>query len=226
MRILERMLGVKTLGKLKNKKGVSLAEMLVCVILVSLISMMTCTGILTSFRVGGQVSKAASVQSVSDTIMNRITGELSDSYAGDVYLAAGESPVVAFYGKSGAPMYITAYNKPDVDWNSRAGDAGKGYLMVYYCGALQTDGSVSPSIWTIDKGAYMGFDIDSLTFSDAGEKENHPLVKVKLKMKAVNGDKTYSAEKIICCYNLEASNMRVVDDVDKILKVENFSDIL
>lgn len=198
---------MKTRKKLKNRRGNSISEMLFCLVIIGLISILACTCLLTAYRVVSEINDAAYAQTVCDTILEKITGELMDAAKGDMYLGSdnGEYPVIAFSGSSGVPMYICATENIDNPSNS----LGKGELLVYYCETEGAGNAVASSRWTFDRGMYMGYTIKKLTF-EKKERSGKPVIEVNLEIvRSVDGaeeEKTYESSAAVCCFNLQSDN--------------------
>lgn len=197
--------------KLKSAAGTSLVEMLVCTILFSLAFMAGISGLLFAYNSTTDVMSAADAQKVSDTILNRIGGELAGMAREDDVRMDDSGSIIAFTSGSGIPVYICTEKVEDITSESNG-------LVVFYhktkIDGTNTDASteIPQSRWTFDDGSYRGYTVQNISF-EAGDHNGVLTVKTKLVLKSPKG-KEYSTERTVCCYNRENAGVLVENLAD------------
>ena len=210
--------------------------MLFCVMLVSLISILSCSGILQAYRANLRISSVAYGQTVSDAILEKITGELnaadengflcmlvSDDHAEDSYT----SSMLGWINENDVPVYMTAA-APESIRAARSTEDGlitpgsdtdtdKVFLMHYY---RRAQNDLPFSNWTFDENMYQNFRICSLQFTwvnrqrgTSDQSEEPIVIRVDLTMQSTaNPDYTYTASASTCCYNVGNERMYLYTD--------------
>lgn len=186
--------------KLLAAAGTSLAEMLVCTILFSLAFMVAASGLLFAYNSTTAVMKEADAQTVTDTILNRICGELAGMVKDDPVRTdntTGNATIVAFTDSGGIPVYIcqkkVATTKTD-----------DSQLLIHYSEVTGNGMTIPASDWTFGAEAYKGYGITELLFT-YGSHAGKLTVTVHLTIQSPAG-KTFATKRTVWCPNQSKDN--------------------
>lgn len=161
---------------LRGRKGATLVELVITFALIGLFAAGTCQIISTSIKVYHQVRGLNNARQVSDTLLEKITGEIEGAQAGVQYEEAGEDndgvtlwikdagATIDLYDRTGSHIYITSKDQKMVIH----------YYPVMYDVENETGTSTKETVykevdWSFDEGVYMGFKISSLKFARADQ---------------------------------------------------------
>ena len=159
---------------LRGRKGATLVELVITFALIGLFAAGTCQIISTSIKVYHQVRGLNNARQVSDTLLEKITGEIEGAQVGVQYEEAGEDndgvtlwikdagATIDLYDRTGSHIYITSKDQKMVIH----------YYPVMYDVENETGTSTKETVykevdWNFDEGVYMGFKISSLKFARA-----------------------------------------------------------
>lgn len=224
-----------------NKKGVTIVELIVTFALISIFVVLTGQIVASAIKVYTEIQSVEYGKQVSDTIMNKIAGELSgaqvtgvqyDSLGGTdsctmkiqdsgkaIEFRDENGSLVRIY--SGRPMtyrYNESMDREDAMPYEADNPANwDNQLIVHYFVIKSGAGGETvyePVDWTFDKKAYQGYHIEKLKFSRPDYNE-YPwnIIKVELKL-ASEAYGLYETTRYIECYNFK-------DDTDKIIEEGN-----
>ena len=206
---MKKRAGVSSLKKLNKTRGASLGEMLVCVLLFSVVSLMSITGLFYAYGATDNVKTVMDSQTVGDMLLNRIEGELTGmSENGRVYLLDdGNNDLIGFVSSSGIPILIGVNDGVNYNGEVPGGleDNGKyqGSLLIRYRETIADGTTFKASNWHFDTESFKGYQLTRLTFSPQLHGKRL-IVEVHMEIKAPGG-KVYSFTRAVCCYNKELS---------------------
>lgn len=167
---------------LKRKKGVTLVELMVTFALIGLFVVGTTQMIGVSIKTYHKIRSINNAKQVSDTLMDKITGEIEGAKDWKIRTGSGGDSMMDMKDKTGSPVCITTTDnrneiEPGAGQNLNESEQINGLLIYYYeVGLFKAVG------WTFDDAVYMGFEIDSLLITEAGEGYGGDIVKVELKL--------------------------------------------
>ena len=220
---------------LKSNGGTTLVELVVTFALLGLFAVGTSQMISSALKAYHQVRGLNYARQVSDTLMEKITGEIEGAQVSvsqgtednldktlKIY-ASGN--VIELYDRTGSHIGIAASSKKSEIGNC---ETIKQYdtdqlLIYYYPVTTVTSDSSGNEItniryeavdWVYDSTAYMGFEIESLKFSQAdpaGIIYPKNIIKVDMDLKS-GGYGSYKSVRYVECYNFATEQ-----DFDKIL---------
>lgn len=189
-----------------NNKGMTLVEMIVSFMLLS-IFMISATMLITSVtNVYYNVKGVATGLEVSNVIHNKIRGELEDAI-NNVKISADGSKI-DFIKTNESHVYLSVLDRD-----------GKKSLTEYYYevpatvdedGETGTDGYDAVD-WMFDKAVYMGYEIESLQFDLAGSGYDKNILKVDLVIKSPKYG-SYTTSKYVKCYNFEENTSYITKE--------------
>lgn len=206
----------KSNHKKQNNRGMTLVELIVVFMLLSIFMTAAAFMISSIMNVYYQAKGTSYGMQVSKLLMDQVAGELEGA-SGDVITSdeltdADSNPLqaamfiedgrVEFKDASGSHIYIgTTTNSQD----------GKDYLVIHYfavpLGNDSSAGNLYEAVdWTFDKAAYMGYSVKELSFTRPGEAEGYEsnILKVELTITSPKyGD--YTSVEYIECYNFDTS---------------------
>lgn len=220
---------------LHNKKGTTLVELVVVFALILIFVAMTGQVIASAMGVYQKVEGLDYGRQVSDTIINKIEGELSGarvmsavSHGGSVdphslkIYDGGET--IEFYNAAGSLVRIYSgtpqkYTYDGTTESASAYDAdnpanwGK-QLIIHYAAVKTEDGSsiaYQPVDWTFDKNMYQGYEIESLVFSRP-DYDAYPLniIKIDLKLKSAKYG-SFEVTQYIDVYNFKGNEDKIFE---------------
>lgn len=172
--------------------GTTLVEVVVSFALISIFLLAATSALSTALDTFSRMQATTHAITVSDTILDKIEGELSSAMAdsGQIHVGtvSGVS-AVSFYTGSGSPVYLSAGSASD----------GKNYLVMHYYPVLGGDAYD----WSFDSKMYQGFSIASLEFS---LESVSPSVIVRASLTLDNGNVTYQEERYIQCNNFYSAS--------------------
>ena len=231
---------MKTRNPLKNKKGVTMTELIVTFALISIFVVLTGQVIASAMGIYHKIQSVEYGKQVSDTIMNKIIGELSGAQvvplnSVDTTTAMrilkpeeDDSNSIEFCDHDGSRVKITSGTPKNYTYNDSAdAESASSYpadnpanwgsqLIIHYYAVRSGVGETlrQPVDWTFDRNMYQGYHIEKLTFSRADYTE-YPwnIIKVELKLASeVYG--LYETTRYVDCYNFK-------NDTDKITENGN-----
>lgn len=224
-------LALKLTKSLKGKKGVTLIELIITFALISLFLVLSCQAISSALNVYYRIQSVNYGLQVSDTLMDKIAGEISSAQVGvretgvenedlntgytlQIIEKEGADGIVDtaidFYDGSGSHIYIA---------NGIPMQGGDKQLLIHYYSVktVQPDSSkkeaYKPVDWTFDKKMYLGYKIKKLEFSLADPKGIvYPKNVIKIDL-TIESEKfrEYSSTRYVECYNFKSE-----DDFSKI----------
>lgn len=175
----------------KEKKGVTLIELVVCFMLISLLVTGVTQMVIISMRVYHDIRDMNQAYQVSDTLLDKISGEIEGAQG--TLRIEDENKKIDLYDRTGSHIYITVDEKR---------------LLIYYYEVVSEKEEGNQRItryeavdWKYDEKAYMGYEIEALTFrrSDA-YPPNVIIVTLTL---GKNGEKYVSRTRYVECYNFQ-----------------------
>lgn len=167
----------------KNNAGTTLAELIVTFALMGIFMASTAAIISSSVLVHSQITGTMYAQSVGETLLDKITGELAAAKpAGSPSLIMGKivkegkdvGNGVSFYGKDGEREYLFVED---------------GLLV------LQAE-----DIWQLDQKAYMGYRLSDLQVNRLNEQN---VFEVVIKLTNLKTGFEYTASRAVQCYNFQ-----------------------
>lgn len=167
----------------KNNAGVTLAELIATFALTGIFLVSTTAIISSSVLIHSQLTGTMYAQSVGETLLDKITGELvaAKPVSGDAMIVGnvlkeGESVGngVSFYGKDG----------------NRACFFVEDGLLV-----LQSE-----DIWQLEQKAYMGYQLSDLQVNRLNDQN---VFEVVIKLKNLKTGFEYTASKVVRCFNFK-----------------------
>ena len=203
---------------LRGRKGATLVELVITFALIGLFAAGTCQIISTSIKVYHQVRGLNNARQVSDTLLEKITGEIEGAQVGVQYEEAGEDndgvtlwikdagATIDLYDRTGSHIYITSKDQKMVIH----------YYPVMYDVENETGTSTKETVykevdWSFDEGVYMGFKISSLKFARA-DQSLYPENVIRVDMDLTGGGYgTFHSTRYVECYNFVTDQ-----DFDKI----------
>lgn len=218
-------------GSMRNKNGATLVELLVTFALIGIFMAAVTAMLMSSLRLFGRMQDTSSAVTVSDLILDKITGEITaadipekGSTASSGYYfwlepkqaaegsrsgEAAKSRWVVFRNRSGSPIGIFAGESGDVSPENM----GKGQLFIkYYAVSKDKQKEVEEIDWHFDNNVYMGYKITDLYFEQE-DPEHHPnVVTVHLTIKNERTGFEYSAHRYAECYNYDGDYMFARND--------------
>lgn len=217
------------------RQGATLVELVVTFILLALFATGTCQIASTAIRVYHQIRGLNQGMQVCDTLMDKITGEIEGAWVsvpsieedsdGKIMKIYDSGNIIELRDRTGSRIAITSTeHKNKVEEVQTAGSYDSNQLLIYYYPVTTTadGGSVVTGDdnirykevdWTYDKAMYMGFEIKSLTFSQAdpnGVVYPKNVIKVVLNIGGSGG--SFTATRYVECYNFSTEQ-----DFDKIV---------
>lgn len=177
----------------KNNAGTTLAELIVTFALMGIFMASTAAIISSSVLVHSQITGTMYAQSVGETLLDKITGELAAAKPADspalimgTIIKEGKDigNGVSFYGKDGEREYLFVED---------------GLLV------LQT-----VDIWQLDQKAYMGYRLSDLQVNRLNEQN---VLEVVIKLTNLKTGFEYTASRAVQCYNFktEADYLQIVE---------------
>lgn len=220
---------------LKSNGGTTLVELVVTFALLGLFAVGTTQMISSALKAYHQVRGLNYARQVSDTLMEKITGEIEGAQV-SVSQGAEENldktlkiyasgDVIELYDRTGSHIGISASShKSDIRNCETTKQYETDQLLIYYypVTSVTSDSSGNEITnvryeavdWVYDKTAYMGFELESLKFSQAdpaGVIYPKNIIKVVMDLKS-GGYGTYKSVRYVECYNFTTEQ-----DFDKIL---------
>lgn len=205
----------------KNKRGVTLIELIVTFALISLFTVLSCQLLSTAFGVFYRIQYLNYGMQVSDTLMDKIGGEIEGALVGvtrpgidnepdadgeHTLIIRGDS--IDFYEKTGSHIKIRS-GVPD--YKDEYVDKNFNQLVIHYYGVTSVKEGTEEKViydavdWTFDKKMYLGYQIEELTFSQAdptGVKYPQSVIVIKLRLKHSKYG-VYESTRYVDCYNFQ-----------------------
>lgn len=208
--------GVKLKKALRNKRGVTLVELVVTFALISLFVVLSTQVISSAMSVYYKIQSINYGRQVSDTLMDKIAGtiagaqvsmervnieneELNTKYTLQI---DDDMSKIDLYNGSGSHIYIT---------NARPDTGGNVQLVIHYYRVESVqEGSnkklvYEPVDWTFDKKMYLDYKITKLEFSLAdpdGRIYPENVIKIDLEIEHKKFG-SFSATRYVECYNFQ-----------------------
>lgn len=182
--------------RVRNKKGISIIEMLVSTLIIGLISILAVTAYINASKSTGEINSASYAQSVSTMLMNKINEVVSKSC--DTLWISSDNSMLGIELPGNQPCVVTLGNENVSSSNVRF-DSYSNYLQFYY---LDTDDGNSYSLWSYPKKSYMDFVITNIQFTPI-EKDHGNMIKVKLIIENELSGYSYSNTKFISIPNVK-----------------------
>lgn len=171
---------------LKNNQGMTLVELLVSFALLLMLMTATVSTIMPAVKTFNYVMAADRAQSVSNLIVDKISGELETSRGNitvngqSIEYADQKGNVVKLFARDG--KLILDYNSGESEW--------------FFTDNVYMGCKIAPA----DEG---GLEFSKILAPDDSDKKN--LVKIKLKVTARNGGYEYERSVIVNCYQSKTS---------------------
>ncbi|MGL5435370.1 MAG: hypothetical protein ACRDBO_08245 [Lachnospiraceae bacterium] len=167
----------RIIGKLKEREGITVVELLITFALTAILMTAVMCTITSGIRAYTRTQDIASAISVSNLILDKVTGELAAAQIPEegqegyyLWLApSSSSSWAAFCSKNQAPAVIYTDSG-----SADSTDSTDGRLCIKY---YETEHSPE-KIWGFESAAYMGFQIKDLSFSL--EDSTPGLIKINL----------------------------------------------
>ncbi len=222
---MDRRRFLKKINPLRNRKGVTMVELIVVFALISMFVALSSQVITSSLQVYQKIQGIEYGRQVSDTIMNKIVGELSEAQnentdstektVSDMLGGEDSSNTIKFRNAAGSQVEIQSgipyayhydeagYEVADSPYSTKLNSQ---FILHYFVtkSSTETDARViyEPTDWTFDENMYQGYEIESLLFSDPGDDYPDNVVCVQLTLESPSYGK-YSATRFVECYNFE-----------------------
>ena len=183
----------------KSKKGVTMVEMVVTIVLTGILFTMACSMLISWVKVYDELKTTEQAEQLADTLMNKISGEIAGAQTGNIVDAgsagAGESTrkairistdnqSIELYDRTGSHITIGTTER-------RPKDGGGRELNIHYEAVKNPDPKISENIydeidWKYSTKMYMKYSIESLKFETVQNAADEilPLVDVTLKIKS------------------------------------------
>lgn len=216
----------------KNKRGVTLIELIVTFALISLFTVLSCQLLSTAFGVFYRIQYLNYGMQVSDTLMDKIGGEIEGALVGvtrpgidnepdadgeHTLIIRGDS--IDFYEKTGSHIKIRS-GVPD--YKDEYVDKNFNQLVIHYYGVTSVKEGTEVKViydavdWTFDKNMYLGYQIEELTFSQAdptGAEYPQSVIVIKLRLKHSKYG-VYESTRYIDCYNFQTQTdfNKIIDE--------------
>lgn len=206
---------------LNSRQGVTLIELIVTFALISLFVILTSQAISSAMNVYYHIQGINMGRQVSDTLMDKITGQISGAQATvnkketNVIISNGEytekesknedsSYLSVAEGEKGTMVDFYNQGNSHVTIKTKAfkDDSPEEKKLVIYYYPVRAYEEVN---WEFDQKMYMGYSIKDLSFSWADRSE-YPenIMKVELTISGKYGD--YSTVRYVECYNLDSGS--------------------
>ncbi|MCR1840463.1 PilW family protein [Murimonas intestini] len=174
---------------MKNKKGMTLVELIVGFALVGIFMASAVVVLSSSIHVFVRANSLAHAQTVADMLLETITSELSSaadaSFQGSGEIMIVTDSTVSFVDKNAYPVIMSAED---------------GRLVLSYQQVETATGDVEePVKWRYEEGTYLGTKISSLKFAHL----NGNLIEVTMILTVEKSNQDFEFSRIIQCYNLD-----------------------
>lgn len=210
----------------KNKRGVTLIELIVTFALISLFTVLSCQLLSTAFGVFYRIQYLNYGMQVSDTLMDKIGGEIEGALVGvtrpgidnepdadgeHTLIIRGDS--IDFYEKTGSHIKIRS-GVPD--YKDEYVDKNFNQLVIHYYGVTSVKEGTEVKViydavdWTFDKKMYLGYQIKELKFTQPKGDYEDNIIKVELEISHSKYGE-YKSTRYVECYNFQTE-----DDFKKI----------
>lgn len=189
----------------KEKKGATLVELIITFMLISLLVAGVSQMLIISMKVYHDLRGLNEVYQVSDTLLDKISGEIEGAQVGVSYGTEEDDSDTAtlkiendhkkidLYDRTGSHIYITVDRKK---------------LLIYYYEVVSEneDGSRKTTRyeavdWKYDENVYMGYEIENLSFRRSDEYQPNVII-VTLTL-GKNGEKVLTRTRYVECYNFQ-----------------------
>ena len=183
--------------RIKNRRGTTLVELMVTLALIGIFLVVSAAAVTNGLRVFVQVKTTANAIVVSDTILDKISGELT---AARKRAAVSESQdAVAFYTRTGSLVSIRAKDgRMNMHYDPVTGSNGNG-AVVY-----------EAADWQFDQKMYQGLTLESLRFAvQSGSSSNVIQVAIQLR----KGDFVYTDSRWVECTDPDMKAIAVVPSI-------------
>lgn len=175
---------------MKNKKGMTLVELIVGFALAGMFMASAVIVLSSSMRVFVRANNMAHAQTVADMLLETITSELSSaadaSFQGTGNTMIIEGNTISYVDKNAYPVVMSV-------------EGGRLYLA-YQQVETATGEMQAPVKWQYEEGTYLNTKISELQFEHI---DNSNLIEVTLTLTAGKSDQDYKFSRIIQCYNLD-----------------------
>lgn len=231
---------IKTI--LKNRRGITLVELVVTFALLGLFATSTCLMLSSAIKVYHQIRGLNNAIQVSDTLLDKITGVFEGAQVGSAkgniikdtrtLKIAADGTYVDLYDRTGSHIVITTTDHGGVIPERPAlADTLKNQLLIYYYPVKTSKADLSGNEindtfyegvdWRYDTSAYMGFSVKSLTFTWVGQDGGeYPKNVFKVDLTLVSDrDGEFESTRYVECYNFSsaeaAANISIVNSLNK-----------
>lgn len=202
---------------LRGRRGLTLIELIVTFALMGIFAAGTTQIISTAITAYYKMQGLNHARQVSDTLMDKIVGEIQGAQARTLphseeqMQISANGAVIELYDRTGSHISIaTSDMKSSIKDVETTAAYDTNQLLIYYYpvtdGMLDGAGKAAGETryeavdWVYDKGMYMGFWVDSLTFSPAGSEYPDNVIKIEL---SLDHDKyePFQSTRYVECYN-------------------------
>lgn len=204
--------------KENQNAGFTLVELIVTFALLGVFMVAASYVITAALGVYYHVKATDYAQTVSDTLLDKVTGEIAGAQVGssDRYtmIISADNREVSLYNRYGSPIVITA-PLTESDKYADAPEVNPGELVIHYRTLYSNVGATTHEAtnWVFDKNVYADYLISKLTFTqyqtDAGLGTN--VIAVDMEITNQKNGFVYEQNRYVECYNFEDAT-----DVDKI----------
>lgn len=189
----------------KEKKGASLVELILVFMLLSILLVGVSQMLIISVRVYHNIRGLNEAYQVSDTLLDKISGEIEGAQVGVSGVREEDNSDTAtlkiedsnkkidLYDRTGSHIYITVDEKK---------------LLIYYYEVVSEneDGSRKTTRyeavdWRYDESVYMGYEIEKLSFQRSDEYMPNVII-VTLTL-GKNGEESLTQTRYVECYNFQ-----------------------
>lgn len=205
----------RTLNPIKGNAGITLVELIVTFALIGLFMTAASFVLSNSLRMFQRMESTSKAVTVSDLILDKISGEIA---AADVERADKEQGYYFWLGggaddpESNGSQWVAFCNRSKSPISIYQSD-GRLIIKYYAISDGNSGGNVVKPVeeidWKFDDNVYMGFKIESLTFSRPQPVKRPNVICIDLKLKHERTGFTYSAYRYASNYNYDGTGKRI-----------------
>lgn len=192
----------------KNKRGVTLIELIVTFALISLFAVLSCQVLSSAMNVFYKIQALNFGRQVSDTLMDKVCGQIEGAHV-EMKWREIEHTLIIDKDRNKIDLYnrsdsrICIYNDPEKQ------------LVIYYypiSGGNETDKGFKEVYWTFDEKMYLGYKIKELKFTQPKGDYEDNIIKVELEISHSKYGE-YKSTRYVECYNFQTEdNFKKIHD--------------
>ena len=169
----------------EDTSGATLVELIVAFALISIFAAGVTQVFSTVFHIYRDIRDLDYAMQVSDTVMDRVAGELQDAQRND--------------GSERAADLLTATDR--VRFTDRDGTEAEISLENHLLNITSYDASgTAETVFAFDKNMYMGYEIEEIKFETPDGYPDH-IIRISLSLKKTSDSYTYTTTRYISCFN-------------------------